>query len=357
MTCSEATKETNNKSGIRSKFKKEKEMKTSMRAIFTACLFIPLFAMAASNSNSSDTVIIELEGGSKIVIYTESKADLKALENYDFNKMISDLNSSVDTSGTNYIELTDENGDKYKREARVYRDERTYAERTRDRDWDRDDRKKRRRRYYRRTRNVWNVELGTNNWLEDGNFPNDQDERYAVQPWGSWYLALNSNYRTYIGGPLLLQWGFGVSTSQFRFEDSDVRIEKGDDMVEFNIDTTGNAIRSKLRMSHLNFTMVPTLVLGDENGGSRYSRRSFRIGVGGYVGYRLGGSSKFVYDDDGDNEKDVDRDDFFLTNLRYGVRAQFGYKAFDAFINYDLNNVFAENRGPELNAFTFGVIF
>lgn len=337
-------------------------MKTLMRAILTACLFIPLFAMAGSNSTSADTVIIELEGGSKIVIYTESKADLKALEDYDFNKMIEDLNKSVDTSGTNYIELTDENGEKYKREAKiVYRDERKYDERTRDRDWDRDDRdrerERRRRRYYRRTRNVWNVELGTNNWLEDGNFPNDQDEMYAVQPWGSWYLALNSNYRTYIGGPLLLQWGFGVSTSQFRFEDSDVRIRKGDDAVEFfTVDSTVNAVRSKLRMSHLNFTMVPTLVFGDDDGGPRYHRRAFRIGVGGYVGYRLGGSAKFVFDD-GDKEKDVDRDDFFLTNLRYGVRAQFGYKAFDAFINYDLNNVFAEGRGPELNAFTFGVIF
>lgn len=334
-------------------------MKTLMKAILTACLFIPLFAMAALDPLASDTVIIELEGGSKIVIYTATKADLKALESYDFNKMIADLNNSVDSSGTNYIELTDENGEKYKREARiVYRDERKYEERTRDRDWDREDRKKRKRRYYRRTRNVWNVELGTNNWLEDGNFPNDQDELYAVQPWGSWYLALNSNYRTYIGGPLLLQWGFGISTSQFRFEDSDVRVRKGDDAVEFfeQLDPEIDAIRSKLRMSHLNFTMVPTLVFGDEDGGPRYHRRSFRIGVGGYVGYRIGGSAKFVFDD-GDKEKDVDRDDFFLTNLRYGVRAQFGYKAFDAFINYDLNNVFADGRGPELNAFTFGVIF
>ncbi len=338
-------------------------MKTLMKAILTACLFIPLFAMAGSNSISADTVIIELEGGSKIVIYTETKADLKALEDYDFNKMIEDLNKSVGTSGTNYIELTDENGDKYKREAKiVYRDERRYDERTRDRDWDRDDRdrerERRRRRYYRRTRNVWNVELGTNNWLEDGNFPNDQDELYAVQPWGSWYLALNSNYRTYIGGPLLLQWGFGISTSQFRFEDSDVRVRKANDAVEFyTVDPEINAVRSKLRMSHLNFTMVPTLVFGDDDGGPRYHRRAVRIGVGGYVGYRLGGSAKFVFDDNGDKEKDVERDDFFLTNLRYGVRAQFGYKAFDAFINYDLNEVFSDSRDPKLNAFTFGVIF
>lgn len=333
-------------------------MKTIMRTILTAFLFIPLLAMGARNSNGSDTVVIELEGGSKIIIYTESKADLKALEEYDFNKMISDLNNSVDNSGTNYIELKDEDGNKYKREARiVYRDERGYEERTRNRaDVDRD-RERRKRRYYRRTRNIWNVELGTNNWLENGDFPNDQDELYAVQPWGSWYLALNSNYRTYVGGPLLLQWGFGISTSQFRFEDSDVRMRKGADQVEFFlVDSTVNAVRSKLRMSHLHFMMVPTLVIGDEDGGPRYHRRAFRMGFGGYVGYRLGGSTKFVFDD-GDKEKDVERDDYYLTNLKYGIRAQFGYKAFDAFINYDLNDVFVEGRGPKLNAFTFGVIF
>ena len=335
-------------------------MKAMMRTILTAFLFIPLLAIGANNSNGSDTVVIELDGGSKIIIYTESKADLKALEDYDFNKMIADLNESVDSTGTNYIEIKDEDGNKYKRRAQiVYRDNGGYEERTRNRDWDRDDRNRRKRRYYRRTRNVWNVELGTNNWLEDGNFPNDQDEMYAVQPWGSWYLALNSNYRTYVGGPLLLQWGFGISTSQFRFEDSDVRMRKGADQVEFFwADSTISPIRSKLRMSHLHFMMVPTLVLGDSDGGPRYHRRAVRIGVGGYVGYRIGGSTKFVFDDtDGDKEKDVDRDDYYLTNLKYGVRFQFGYKAFDAFVNYDLNNVFADGRGPELNAFTFGVIF
>lgn len=334
-------------------------MKTIMRTVLTAFLIIPLLAIGASNSNGSDTVVIELESGSKIIIYTKSKEDLKALENYDINEMIADLNKSVDSSGTNYIELSDEDGNKYKREARiVYRDERNYDERTRDRSWDRDDDRRRKRRYYRRTRNVWNVELGTKNWLEDGNFPNDQDEEYAVQPWGSWYLALNSNYRTYIGGPLILQWGFGISTSQFRFEDSNIRVRKQNEMVDFyNADSTISPIRSKLRMSHLHFMMVPTLVLGDE-GGPRYHRRSVRIGFGGYVGYRLGGSTRFVFTDtDGDREKDVESDDYYLNTIKYGIRAQFGYKAFDAFVNYDLNNVFANGRGPELNAFTFGVIF
>ncbi len=34
--------------------------------------------------------------------------------------------------------------------------------------------------------------LGTNNWLESGQFPDINDAPYAIRPFGSWYLALNS---------------------------------------------------------------------------------------------------------------------------------------------------------------------
>jgi len=34
-----------------------------------------------------------------------------------------------------------------------------------------------------------------------------------------------------------------------------------------------------------------------------------------------------------------------------------GYGEVDIFVNYDISTLFAENRGPELNAITFGLSF
>ena len=58
-----------------------------------------------------------------------------------------------------------------------------------------------------------------------------------------------------------------------------------------------------------------------------------------------------------DREKDKDRDNLYLNNLRYGIRLQLGVRSTDFFFNYDLNELFATDKGPKLNAFGFGVIF
>jgi hypothetical protein len=82
------------------------------------------------------------------------------------------------------------------------------------------------------------------------------------------------------------------------------------------------------------------------------------MGVGPYVGYRIGSKTKLVYEDaDGDKQKEKDRDSYHLNNLRYGIRVQLGFNSTDFFINYDLNELFVENKGPKVNAVSFGLIF
>ena len=47
----------------------------------------------------------------------------------------------------------------------------------------------------------------------------------------------------------------------------------------------------------------------------------------------------------------------YASNLRYGVRAEIGVNEFNLFLNYDLNEVFETEKGPKLNAISFGLIF
>jgi hypothetical protein len=66
-----------------------------------------------------------------------------------------------------------------------------------------------------------------------------------------------------------------------------------------------------------------------------------------------------VYDDNNKERKEHHHDNFYLNNLRYGLRAQVGFNDIDFFFAYDLNTLFTTNKAanPNLNAFSFGVTF
>lgn len=354
-------------------------------------VFLGLSTAGFGYSSEPDTVVITLDDDTKIVIYTANKEDLKSIEKYDLNKMIRDLNNRVSSSNSTYILLEDRNGNAYLKDTTiVYQDGKASTDirlgnlefsvdgegiddwdDLEDR-WDRDDDFKSYSYIDRdidRTRNYFNVEIGTNNWLLNGeSFPNDTNEPFAVRPWGSWYVGLASINKTWVGGPLFLDWGFSGTFYNWKLEDDTFQVVRGDTETQFlpvaaNIDP----IKSKLAATYLNFQLVPMFdfargsrkVRAYERGGfsfKRSSKQGFRFGGGGYAGYRLGSRSKLVYKEDGDREKDISRGNFYLTNFRYGVRVQMGYKGMDFFANYDLNNVFAEGRGPKLNAVSFGII-
>lgn len=219
------------------------------------------------------------------------------------------------------------------------------------------------KKYRRGTHHNLSLDLGMNNWLEKGDFPNDNNELYSVRPWGSWYVAINSLYDTHVAGPLHLEWGMGISWYNFKFENEGVRLSENNNMVVFtevpsDIDTK----KSKLTASFINASFVPVLKFGNNknyrhhhhgNWHAFQNEGGFRIGAGGYAGYKVASYTKTVVDD---GNKDKDHDGFYLNNFRYGIRVQMGFRSVDFFANYDLNEVFVTNKGPELNAFSFGII-
>lgn len=206
--------------------------------------------------------------------------------------------------------------------------------------------------YYPRrgTQNFVNVYLGLNNYLQDGDLPNS-NSLLSLQPLTSWYLGLNFDNVTHILGPLYLDWGAGVSIQDFSFENTRTRIEKGANSITFTEDATITGRKSKISMSHINLHFVPTISFG------RY--RAFRIGLGGYAGYRIGAHAKYKFDDaEGDKQKEKIKDNWFINPFRYGVRATVGWDFFDLFFNYDLTELFEDDiAAPKLNPVTFGVIF
>lgn len=309
-----------------------------------------LFTSTLFAQKKADTVIIKVGQGSKIIFAIQDKNDLETMKKYNFQKLMDDMITKLEARDSS--KLSKPSADFLKDSVKdvtppsepeqvttITRSERYHG---------------------RRTRSSFNIDVGTNNYLENGAFPDASNRLYAVRPWGSWYVSLNHTYRTRLASKFFLEWGGGVSWYNFKFQNDKVVMGKDDNGVLFNIDSRGyDFTKSKLTATFVNLSVVPVL----DFGGNKYKPAffdghhagGFRIGAGPYVGYRIDSYTKQVYDKEGDTKKEHHHDTYYLNNLRYGVRLQLGFNDVDFFFNYDMNSLFSDNKGPQLNAFSFGI--
>jgi hypothetical protein len=203
-------------------------------------------------------------------------------------------------------------------------------------------------------------DLGTLNYLTDGKFPDGTNAPYTLSPQGSMYFAVTNIFRTRLANKMFLEWGLGYGGYYFRYQNDNMQMLKSGTGIEFVPDTRDLDYRKSKFMTHfLQASFIPVIDFG---GNKRkpglfdgVESASFRFGLGPYVGYRTDSYTKRVYKDDGERERLRNRDNFYLNNLRYGLRLQMGYREIDLFFTYDLNNLFITGKAPELNVFSFGV--
>ncbi len=338
---------------------------------------------AQAQEKQADTVIVPLAKTSKIIFTIEDRSDIETLRHYNFQALFDEMLDRLEESDTIQIDSgriiarqedeenwntspsdADNDGDNNASEGDAEERWRQRHSNHDDNDDDEshDDQKweSSRRGKIGRTWQSTNVDFGTNNFLADKQFP-DGSELYAVRPWGSWYLGVNSVQRTRLGRNAFIEWGLGVSWYNFKFQEHNVLVEKDELGVHFAADTRDvEYIKSKLGATFINASLIPVLDFGDHSRKRRMwdgHGSEFRIGFGPYVGYRISSKSKLVYKEDGHRETEKNRDSFYLNNLRYGLRLQLGLRSTDLFVNYDMNELFARDKGPRLNAVSFGFIF
>ena len=144
--------------------------------------------------------------------------------------------------------------------------------------------------------------------------------------------------------------GLGVGWNIYRFLEHDMIPGKDKSPNRFVInqstDTTRNFGKSNLRSSWLR---IPAFV--------QYQNKDFSVTAGVVGNVRLGASAKQVFRFEGNNKKqrDVRRDNFYLNGLRLDTELRAAYKQIGVFAAYSLTDMFLNNRGPELNAFSFGL--
>lgn len=355
-------------------------MKNRSIFLLAALMLTSVFARATDgdSTTASDTIEVNFGDNGKILIHVESKEDLDALKEYDLNSMLEDVNVPVkgDLKDNEKVILQDDEGTRYLKDS-VEEDaefRELENEFSANEDDDEDEIKEynyeRDSRTFSGSKTTWvsGFDFGINNLLEDGDFPND-NQQYTVRPWGSWYVGLNPTFQTHIGGKFAIDYGGGISWYNFKFQDPRTRLVKGDDGVIFDQwDVELQSSKSKLTVAYLNAHFVPVIDFGYRTRTrtyddgfvqkkTRYRRNGLRIGAGAYVSTRIDSYQKLVWRGTGHKSKLRERDSFYLENFRYGARFLLGYGEVDFFVNYDLNGLFAKDRGPELNAITFGFSF
>ncbi len=324
---------------------------------------------------AKDTVVINFGNNSRIMILVDNPEELKKISEFDVNAMLKELSISVDSMAEDeqYLKIEDETGNKYLKDTSIVVTSPGTVDLDSMRESIREEVKKEleeekyssensKRKTYKRTRQYFNFELGMNNYVQDGKFPDADNALYSVKPWGSWYVGFSGTNRTRLAGPLYLDWGGGISWYNFKYQNARTRLEKGENGVDYFEDLdTPSPIKSKLSLTHLNLSLVPLLNFG-RSGRKKdlfhwdYYDSGFRIGLGGYIGYRIKSWSKYTWRENDDKKKFHEKDNFYLNNVRYGLRFVMGYRSFDLFVNYDLSELYSEGRGPKLHPFSFGII-
>lgn len=312
-----------------------------------------------------DTIIVEFGTSGKIVLVVDNKEDFERLKKMNINQIISELDLQIDekTGELVVVEVSGKNGsreivkvteDWNKTEVsvagiRILVDETSPNTRVK---VETGVKKKSDPPF----RTYFGLDLGLNNYLDNnGQFPKST-QPYAVRGWGSWNVGLNFFASQRISKGFRFDLGMGVQWYNFKFENRDFQAVRGEDAIEFIQRNDVAGFKSKISASYLTAMGLFKLDFGRMND---QGRKGMRLAVGPYAGYRLGGTSKYVYRplDGGGRRKEHLNTGIFLNNFRYGIRGEVGFGRVNFFTTYDFNQLFQAGKGPELNPITFGIIF
>ncbi|MFT5883689.1 MAG: hypothetical protein ACI9IP_000130 [Arcticibacterium sp.] len=188
--------------------------------------------------------------------------------------------------------------------------------------------------------------FGLNSYQGEGN--ENPSAQTALRTWKSRYIALSFRWNaTLINGQdadLALSYGPELAMYNFRLENSNTLFNaSGQTTFE---QAAFNTKKSKLTIPYLNFPVLFSLGIKESK---------FKIGIGGYIGYRIGAYTK-TKDLNGNKQKI--KNAYNLNKPIYGMTAELGKKnGFSIFMRYDLNKMFGANQVfiNDLQAFSFGI--
>lgn len=189
--------------------------------------------------------------------------------------------------------------------------------------------------------------LGMNSVLNDGG--GFYGDGFRVNPIGFGELGFTFKYRLKENTNL---WNFKFGLSMMANE---LRPENNNDIVVTNqnqttIEDAGfDIIRSRFTNTYLSIPLHLELDFSKPKYNSKTdqtylrSQTGFRVGLGGFVAFRIHTNQIIRFDEDGKRNRLFQQDDFNVNTLNFGPSAYIGYDDFSIFATYSVHPIFKNN--------------
>lgn len=208
-----------------------------------------------------------------------------------------------------------------------------------------------------RTGNQFLFAIGFNNALIDGESFDDTPYKLG----GSGFVELGWNWQTRLfknSDLVRVKYGFSFQWNKLNPKNDQFFVQNGE--VTTLEDFPTELRKSEFRVTNLVFPVYfefgPMKKIERKTHIRYINSNKFKVGIGGYGGFRLGTQQKLKFKEDGDNVKQKTRKDFNTSDLVYGLGAYIGFGDTSLYIKYDLNPLF-KDQAVDQNNISLGLRF
>jgi hypothetical protein len=179
----------------------------------------------------------------------------------------------------------------------------------------------------------------------------------------SWVFSLNfyehffKIYQQRFG----LVTGLGLEYNNYELKHNVRLVENGGSYVSNNVnaynenytwgvvDTNVSFSKNRFKTFYINAPLMFEINTGD------HKNKSFHLSAGAIFGYKFTTRMKYIYKENGDQQKVKDDNDFNTNPFKVALTARVGVGWLNVFATYSLTPLFESGRGPELYPFSVGV--
>lgn len=360
-----------------------------MKNIFT--LLFLLVNISQAFASLSDSIVVNIGNRKRLIIYGESKQDLKDFEKYDLNKIIRQMNLELENMPTDIkrMVIRDFDGTTYNKRTEKQIKQDSLAQLRKEQQYTTK---------WQHFINTYYLNLSfglssVNKTVRD-TYINRPDEPYYYTAEPFFYrrasspmigISIHRQEVTFRGYRKKVFFKYGLDLS-WQFIDQQIKqhtfwatqqnpriASKIDTLYTFRPRSDNKAygredynnpnsslpnIYSPTDQSLLyaNLELIPTISFYNRN-----NLQTFSFGLGGYIGTLLTGSNKSYVIRKDKVSQNLNESRFpYITKdnpLRYGVTLVAGYKIFHVFLQTDINNIFRkDDRRWSQNLTTFGLL-
>lgn len=186
------------------------------------------------------------------------------------------------------------------------------------------------------------VELGFNR-------PFDRPVNFNIGLWGSRTLNIYYQYEIRIlKSKFSFVPGIGFGLERYKFTNNYILINNNDNtssLVPAGQPGYPGTKKSQLITDYFDIPLELRFSTRPED-----PTKSFKVSIGGRVGYLFDSYTKIKYDDNGETKKFKSHQSFNLNNFRYGLQARIGVGNFSIFGYYNLSPLFKNGKDPSPSA-------